>query len=155
MRKTFIIWLIFSFAIYNQTSSNNLPSDFWLGLSEPEKLSFVNGAYGAISLLKKSHKDEVAKQYLYYKNWIQPYYIERFYDIADEYLSEEAGYNLTIIIMHMDALYANSDNHKIPVLEAMRVVSLMQDGLRDKANLRLLQLQSCLLYTSPSPRDRG
>jgi len=41
----------------------------------------------------------------------------------------------------MGALYANSDNHKIPVLEAMRVVSLMQDGLRDKANLRLLQLQ--------------
>ena len=141
MRKTIIIWLIFSFTIYNQTSSNNLPSDFWLGLSEPEKLSFVNGAYGAISLLKKSHKDEVAKQYLHDKNWIQPYYIERFYDIADEYLSEEAGYNLTIIIMHMDALYANSDNHKIPVLEAMRVVSLMQDGLRDKANLRLLQLQ--------------
>ena len=91
--------------------------------------------------MKKSHKGEVAKQYLHDKNWIQPYYIERFYDIADEYLSEEAGYNLTIIIMHMDALYANSDNYKIPVLEAMRVVSLMQDGLREKANLRLLQLQ--------------
>ena len=80
-------------------------------------------------------------KYLHNKNWIQPYYIERFYDIADEYLSEEAGYNLKIIVLHMDALYANSDNQKIPVLDAMRVVSLMQDGLRDKANLRLLQLQ--------------
>ena len=142
MRKIFIIWLIiFSMTLHSQSSSSNLPSEFWLDLTEPEKLSFVNGAYGAISLLKKSHRDEVAKQYLHEKNWIQPYYIERFYNIADEYVSEEAGYNLSIIIMHMDALYANSDNQNIPVLEAMRVVSLIQDGLSDKANLRLLQLQ--------------
>ena len=142
MRKIFIIWLLIcSMTLHSQSSSSNLPSEFWLDLTDPEKLSFVNGAYGAISLLKKSHRDEVAKQYLHDKNWIQPYYIERFYNIADEYVSEEAGYNLSIIIMHMDALYANSDNQKIPVLEAMRVVSLMQDGLSDKANLRLLQLQ--------------
>jgi len=142
MRKIFIIWFsLCLITLYGQSSNSNLPSEFWLNLSDSEKLSFVNGAYGAISLLKKSHKDEVAKQYLHDKNWIQPYYIERFYNLADEYVSEEAGYNLSIIIMHMDALYANSDNQKIPVLEAMRVVSLMQDGLRDKANLRILQLQ--------------
>jgi hypothetical protein len=141
MRKILVIWLIFIVNIYSEIPSGKLPSVFWLGLSDSEKVSFVNGAYGAISLLKNSHKNEVRKQYLHNKNWIQPYYIERFYDIADEYLSEEAGYNLKIIVLHMDALYANSDNHKIPVLEAMRVVSLMQDGLRDKANLRLLQLQ--------------
>ena len=140
MKKVVVVFMCL-FYISGQTANKILPSDFWSSLSESEKISFVNGAYGAISLLKKSHKDEVAKQYLHDKNWIQPYYIERFYDIADEYLSEEAGYNLSIIVMHMDALYANSDNHKIPVLEAMRVVSLMQDGLRDKANLRLLQLQ--------------
>ena len=142
MRKILIIYLLIcSMTLHSQSSSSNLPSEFWLDLTEPEKLSFVNGAYGAISLLKKSHRDEVAKQYLHDKNWIQPYYIERFYNIADEYVSEETGYNLSIIILHMDALYANSDNQKIPVLEAMRVVSLMQDGLSDKANLRLLQLQ--------------
>ena len=142
MRKILIIYLLIcSMTLHSQSSSSNLPSEFWLDLTEPEKLSFVNGAYGAISLLKKSHRDEVAKQYLHDKNWIQPYYIERFYNIADEYVSEETGYNLSIIIMHMDALYANFDNQKIPVLEVMRVVSLMQDGLSDKANLRLLQLQ--------------
>ena len=140
MKKVVVVFMCF-LNMNGQTANQILPSDFWSSLSEPEKLSFVNGAYGAISLLKRSHKDEVAKQYLHDKNWIQPYYIERFYDIADEYLSEEAGYNLSIIVMHMDALYANSDNHKIPVLEAMRIVSLIQDGLRDKANLRLLQLQ--------------
>ena len=140
MKKVVVVFICLLF-MNAQAANKILPSDFWSSLSESEKLSFVNGAFGAISLLKKSHKDEVAKQYLHDKNWIQPYYIERFYDIADEYLSEEAGYNLSIIVMHMDALYANSDNFKIPVLEAMRVVSLMQDGLRDKANLRLLQLQ--------------
>jgi len=141
MIKLMLVILMCFVDMDGQTANKILPSDFWSSLSDPEKLSFVNGAYGAISALKKSHKDEVAKQYLHDKNWIQPYYIERFYDIADEYLSEEAGYNLSIIVMHMDALYVNSDNHKIPVLEAMRVVSLMQDGLRDRANLRLLQLQ--------------
>ncbi len=112
-----------------------------LDLSEKEKISFVNGAYGAMSLLKNHHKNEVRKQFLHDKNWIQPYYIERFYELSDEYLSEEAGYNIRIIVLHMDAFYSNSDNYKIPVLEAMRVVSLMQDGFRDKANLRLIQLQ--------------
>ena len=141
MIKLMLVILMCFVDMNGQTANKILPYDFWSSLSDPEKLSFVNGAYGAISALKKSHKDEVAKQYLHDKNWIQPYYIERFYDIADEYLSEEAGYNLSIIVMHMDALYVNSDNHKIPVLEAMRVVSLMQDGLRDRANLRLLQLQ--------------
>ena len=141
MIKLMLVILMCFVDMDGQTANKILPSDFWSSLSDPEKISFVNGAYGAISALKKSHKDEVAKQYLHDKNWIQPYYIERFYDIADEYLSEEAGYNLSIIVMHMDALYANSDNHKIPVLEIMRVVSLMQDGVRDKANLRLLQLQ--------------
>ena len=141
MKKVVVVFFMCFLNMNGQNANKTLPSDFWSSLSASEKLSFINGAYGAISLLKKSHKDEVAKQYLHDKNWIQPYYIERFYEIADEYLSEEAGYNLSIIVMHMDALYANSDNHKIPVLEAMRVVSLMQDGLRDRANLRLLQLQ--------------
>ena len=141
MKKVVVVVFMCFLNMNGQTANKILPSDFWSSLSESEKLSFVNGAYGAISLLKKNHKDEVAKQNLHDNYWIQPYYIERFYDIADEYLSEEAGYNLSIIVMHMDALYANSDNHKIPVLEAMRVVSLMQDGVRDKANLRLLQLQ--------------
>ena len=141
MKKVVIAVFMCLFYLNAQAANKIIPSEFWSSFSESEKLSFVNGAYGAISLLKRSHKNEVAKQYLHDKNWIQPYYIERFYEIADEYLSEQAGYNLSIIVMHMDALYTNSDNHKVPVLEAMRVVSLMQDGLRDKANLRLLQLQ--------------
>ena len=110
MKKVVVVFMCLLY-MNTQAANKILPSDFWSSLSESEKLSFVNGAYGAISLLKKSHKDEVAKQYLHDKNWIQPYYIERFYDIADEYLSSEAGYNLSIIVMHMDAL-GNSDNQK-------------------------------------------
>ena len=41
----------------------------------------------------------------------------------------------------MDAFYSNSDNIKIPVMESLRIVSLIQDGERDKANLRLLKAQ--------------
>ena len=127
--------------LIGQTQNIKSPSEFWFSLSSKEKISFINGAYSALSVLKKKHKEEVAKQYLNDRNWIEPYYIERYYSLIDEYFSEAVGYDLQLITMHMDALYTNSDNINIPILEAMKVVSLIQDGNRKKANLRLLQLQ--------------
>ena len=140
--KTIIYSILLSVnLLIGQAQSTKSPSEFWSSLSLKEKISFVNGAYSALSVLKKKHKEEVAKQYLNDRNWIEPYYIERYYSLIDEYSSEFVGYDLQLITMHMDALYTNSDNMNIPVLEAMKVVSLMQDGKRKKANLRLLQLQ--------------
>ena len=140
--KTIIYSILLSVNfLIGQAQSTKSPSEFWFSLSSKEKISFVNGAYSALSVLKKKHKEEVAKQYLNDRNWIEPYYIERYYSLIDEYSSEFVGYDLQLITMHMDALYTNSDNINIPVLEAMKVVSLIQDGKRKKANLRLLQLQ--------------
>ena len=139
--KLFLIIFILVQISFSQPDNNKSPSSFWISLSNKEKISFINGTYSALSVLKKKHKDEVAKQYLHDKNWIQPYYIDRYYSIIDEYHSEQVGYDLKIIALHVDALYANSDNLNIPILEAIKVVSLMQDGDREKANLRLLQLQ--------------
>lgn len=140
--KTIIYSILLSVnLLIGQAQSTKSPSEFWFSLSSKEKISFINGAYSALSVLKKKHKEEVAKQYLNDKNWIEPYYIERYYSLIDEYSSEFVGYDLQLITMHMDALYTNSDNINIPVLEAMKVVSLIQDGKRKKANLRLLQLQ--------------
>ena len=139
--KLFLIIFILVQISFSQPDNNKSPSSFWISLSNKEKISFINGTYSALSVLKKKHKDEVAKQYLHDKNWIQPYYIDRYYSIIDEYHSEQVGYDLKIIAMHVDALYANSDNLNIPIMEAIKVVSLMQDGDREKANLRLLQLQ--------------
>ena len=140
MKLSLIIFILVQIS-FSQSEIKQSPSSFWISLSNKEKISFINGTYSALSVLKKKHKDEVAKQYLHDKNWIQPYYIDRYYSIIDEYHSEQVGYDLKIIAMHMDALYANSDNLNIPILEAIKVVSLMQDGDREKANLRLLQLQ--------------
>ena len=117
------------------------PSEFWNSYSQEEKIAFINGAYGAIAKLKSHHKSEVKKQYIHDDNWVEPYYIERFYSIADEYLAQEIGYNIKIIALHIDAFYANSDNLLIPTLEALRIVSLMQDGENGAANLRLLRAQ--------------
>lgn len=140
--KTIIYSILLSVnLLIGQAQSTKSPSEFWSSLSLKEKISFINGAYSALSVLKKKHKEEVAKQYLNDRNWIEPYYIERYYSLIDEYSSEFVGYDLQLITMHMDALYTNSDNINIPVLEAMKVVSLIQDGKRKKANLRLLQLQ--------------
>ena len=130
--------LLFVTTIWAQETT---PADFWKGYSQEEKIAFINGAYGAIAKLKTHHKAEVRKQFLHDKNWVEPYYIERFYEIADEYRSQEVGYNLKILALHMDAFYSNSDNLNIPVMEALRVVSLMQDGENKKANVRLLRAQ--------------
>ena len=117
------------------------PAEFWNNYNQLEKIAFINGAYGAIAKLKAHHKAEVRKQYLHDDNWIEPYYIERFYEIADEYRSKKVGYNLKIIALHMDAFYTNSDNFNIPILEALRIVSLVEDGDKKTANIRLLRAQ--------------
>ena len=122
-------------------AQSSTPANFWNDYSQEEKIAFINGVYGAVAKMKSHHKAEVRKQYLHERNFVEPYYIERFYDIADEYSSEEVGYNLKIIALHMDAFYTNSDNLKIPIMEALRVVSLMQDGERKTANVRLLRGQ--------------
>lgn len=141
MKKIIYSILLSVNLLISQAQSTKSPSEFWFSLSSKEKISFINGAYSTLSVMKKKHKEEVAKQYLNDRNWIEPYYIERYYSLIDEYSSEFVGYDLQLITMHMDALYTNSDNINIPVLEAMKVVSLIQDGKRKKANLRLLQLQ--------------
>jgi|TARA_B100001250_G_scaffold60273_1_gene46990 hypothetical protein len=138
MNKVLLLFIFLYPALYGQNTS---PADFWIGNTQEEKIAFINGAYGAIAKMKSHHKSEVRKQYMHDDNWVEPYYIERFYQIADEYLSDEVGYNLKIIAMHMDAFYTNSDNLNIPVLEALRVVSLMQDGEKKTANARLLRAQ--------------
>ena len=135
--KIYILFLFSSF-VFSQTKP---PSEFWNQYDQDQKIAFINGAYGAISKLKSHHILEVKKQYINYKNWVQPYYIERFYEISDEYISEKVGYNLSLIASHMDAFYSNSDNFNIPVMDALRVVSLVQDNENKKANLRLLRYQ--------------
>ena len=132
---------ILAFSLCCAFSQNRPPAEFWNQYDNNQKIAFINGAYGAISKIKSHHKLEVKKQYLNYKNWVQPYYIERFYEISDEYISEKVGYDLSLIASHMDAFYSNSDNFNIPVMDALRVVSLVQDNENKKANIRLLRYQ--------------
>ena len=138
MNKSILIWFLILTTTYGQSST---PAEFWIGYTQKEKIAFINGVYGTVSKLKSHHKTEVKKQYMHDDNWVEPYYIERFYQISDEYLANEIGYNLKIIALHMDAFYSNSDNLNIPVMEALRIVSLMQDGENRTANTRLLRAQ--------------
>ncbi len=136
--KSIVLVFLFTFVI---AENQITPSEFWNSYNQDEKIAFINGVYGTIEKLKAHHKSEVRKQFIHDDNWTQPYYIERYYEIADEYRSDEVGYNLTIVALHMDAFYTNSDNFNIPVLEALRIVSLIQDGDKKTANIRLLKSQ--------------
>lgn len=138
LKHTIFISII-SQSIYSQPKTS--PADFWNAYTIEEKIAFINGAYGAIAILKSHHKSEVKKQYIHDDNWIEPYYIERFYNIADEYIAKEVGYNIKVVALNIDAFYTNSDNVEIPIMQALRIVSLMQDGEPKAANLRLLRAQ--------------
>ena len=137
--KIGILTLVVIHGLYSQSKGS--PADFWKGYSKEEKIAFINGAYGAIAKLKSHHKSEIKKQYIHNDNWVEPYYIERFYNIADEYIAKDVGYNIKIVALHIDAFYANSDNTRIPIMQALRIVSLIQDGESEAANLRLLRAQ--------------
>ncbi|MEA1880934.1 MAG: hypothetical protein U9N31_00805 [Candidatus Marinimicrobia bacterium] len=120
---------------------NRTPATYWESLEMKEKVAFVNGAYATGAKLKFHHKQEVKKQYNQDANWVEPYYIERFYEIVDEHRSKKAGYQVNLVAEAMDAFYSNYDNTAIPLLEALRIVSLAQDGNTEKADIYLLKAQ--------------
>ena len=117
------------------------PAKYWKSLELSEKIAFINGVYSAGAKFKFHHKQEVKKQFNQDPNWVEPYYIERFYNIVDEHRSQEAGYEVDIVAKGLDAFYSNYDNTAIPLLEALRIVSLARDGKTQKADLYLLKAQ--------------
>ena len=106
-----------------------------------EKISFVNGVYAASSAIKSHHQHQVKEQYLGDDNWVRPYYIDRYYEIIDQHISTDVDGHLDIVAKAVDAFYSNSDNTIIPVIEAIRIVSMVQDNDNKKANLYLLKAQ--------------
>ena len=64
-----------------------------------------------------------------------------FYEIIDEHRAKKAGYQVNLIAQALDAFYSNYDNTAIPLLEAVRIVSLAQDEETEKADLYLLKAQ--------------
>ena len=91
--------------------------------------------------MKMHHQHQVKEQYIGNDNWVQPYYIDRYYEIVDEHISTNVEGHIDIIVKAMDAFYSNSDNANIPVIEAIRIVSMIQDDKYKKANLYLLKAQ--------------
>ena len=59
---------------------------------------------------------------------------------------KKPGYDVSVIAKALDAFYSNYDNMLIPLLEALRIVSLAQDGKTEKADLYLLKAQKRYKY---------
>ena len=93
--------------LYSQSKLS--PADFWNSYSQEEKIAFINGAYGAVAKLKSHHKSEVKKQFMHNDNWVEPYFIEKFYNIADEYIAKDVGYNIKIVACN-DVYYLNKED---------------------------------------------
>ena len=138
IKNIVFLFLLLNINLYSQ---NRTPADYWLSLMIKEKIAFINGVYSASAKIKFHHKQEVKKQFNQDPNWVEPYYIERFYEILDEHRSKKAGYQVDLISKALDAFYSNYDNTSIPLLEALRIVSLAQDGKTEKADIYLLKAQ--------------
>ena len=138
MIKYLVTILFISAFIVGQSRT---PAMYWETLALNEKVSFINGVYSAGAKFKYHHKQETKKQYMEDANWVEPYYIERFYEIIDEHRSIKAGYQINLIAEALNAFYSNYDNTMIPLLEALRIVSLAQDGKTEKADIYLLKAQ--------------
>ena len=137
IKRTILIVFLISLCL----GQNRTPAMYWESLDMKEKVSFINWVYASGAKIKYHHKQEVKKQYNQDPSWVEPYYIERFYEIIDEHRSKKAGYDVELIAKALDALYSNYDNTEIPLLEALRIVSLAQDEKTDKADLYLLKAQ--------------
>ena len=133
--------IFFVFIISLCLGQKRTPAMYWQSLEMKEKTAFINGVYASGAKLKFHHRQEVKKQYNQDPSWVEPYYIERFYEIIDEHRSKKAGYNVELIAKALDSLYSNYDNTEIPLLEALRIVSLAQDEKTEKADLYLLKAQ--------------
>ena len=141
-RRIIFLFLCFSIALSQKKS----PALYWESLEVGEKSAFINGVYATGAKLKYHHKQEINKQYNQNPGWVEPYFIERFYEIVDEHRSKKAGYDVGLISKALDAFYSNFDNMQIPLLEALRIVSLAQDGKTEKADLYLLKAQKKYKY---------
>ena len=76
-----IIFLFFCFSI--ALSQKKSPASYWESLEVGEKSAFINGVYATGAKLKYHHKQEINKQYNQNPGWVEPYFIERFYEIVD------------------------------------------------------------------------
>ena len=139
-----VVLLLFCFTmVFGQKKS---PASYWESLKVDEKTAFINGVYATGAKLKYHHKQEINKQYNQNPSWVEPYFVERFYEIIDEHRSRKAGYDVSVIAKALDAIYSNYDNTQIPLLEALRITSLAQDGKIEKADLYLLKDQKRYKY---------
>ena len=139
-----VVLLLFCFTmVFGQKKS---PASYWGSLKVDEKTAFINGVYATGAKLKYHHKQEINKQYNQNPSWVEPYFVERFYEIIDEHRSRKAGYDVSVIAKALDAFYSNYDNTQIPLLEGLRIVSLAQDDKTEKADLYLLKAQKRYKY---------
>ena len=139
-----VVFLLFCFTII--FGQKKTPASYWESLVNNEKAAFINGVYATGAKLKYHHKQEINKQYNQNPSWVEPYFVERFYEIIDEHRSRKAGYDVSVIAKALNAFYSNYDNIQIPLLEALRIVSLAQDGKTEKADLYLLKAQKRYKY---------
>ena len=99
IKSILILSLLVSFSL----GQKRTPAMYWESLEMKEKVAFVNGVYAAGAKLKFHHRQEVKKQFNQDPNWVEPYYIERFYEIVDEHRSKKAGYQVNLVAEAMDA----------------------------------------------------
>ena len=122
--------------LFNLTSATNFEStgNNWISMKKNEKLLFLEGFFVSQITLNKYLQDAVKYDSSGDPYWQKPFVLVMYEQNLKEFSSSKIGIDTIKISDYLDAFYQDSQNMKIPLVEAIRIISLRADGNIERAD---------------------
>ena len=127
--------------LFNLSSATNFEStgNNWISMKKNEKLFFLEGFFVSQITLNKYLQDAIKYDSSGDPYWQKPFVLVMYEQNLKEFSSSKIGTNTTKISDYLDAFYQDSQNIKIPIVEAIRIISLRADGNNERADWFILK----------------
>ena len=127
--------------LFNLSSATNFEStgNNWISMKKNEKLFFLEGFFVSQITLNKYLQDAIKYDSSGDPYWQKPFVLVMYEQNLKEFSSSKIGINTIKISDYLDAFYQDSQNIKIPIVEAIRIISLRADGNNERAGWFILK----------------
>ena len=127
--------------LFNLSSATNFEStgNNWISMKKNEKLFFLEGFFVSQITLNKYLQDAIKYDSSGDPYWQKPFVLVMYEQNLKEFSSSKIGINTIKISDYLDAFYQDSKNIKIPIVEAIRIISLRADGNNERADWFILK----------------
>ena len=127
--------------LFNLSSATNFEStgNNWISMEKNEKLFFLEGFFVSQITLNKYLQDAIKYDSSGDPYWQKPFVLVMYEQNLKEFSSSKIGINTIKISDYLDAFYQDSQNIKIPIVEAIRIISLRADGNNERADWFILK----------------